>query len=206
MAEQATIHPARPTAMRIVRLYDPNREPHGWMQIIRPTEFAAFATLVDSGAVCDADGTPTSSDDASCIIFESLGEAESYCRGRVEEVPSLRFDILDAAGLRRPPLHTIVHSSRAAALDASPRKVRWNRNVAIALLAVGPPLIWFDWTYYDGVIVLPTILGINLVLIAVRLLMMNYSLISDERARRIRVARALDQAPPDKSVARDCTP
>ena len=176
--------------MQIVRLYDRTREPQGWLQIIRPTEFAAFATLADSGAICDADGVPTSMEDASCIIFETLSDAEAFCRERVTQIPRLRFDILDAAGPRRPPLFTIVHPSRAAALDGSPAKMRRNTYAAIALLAVGPPLIWFDWAFYEGVQVVPTILGINVMLIAVRLLFMNFSHISDERTRRERVAQA----------------
>jgi hypothetical protein len=177
--------------MQIVRLYDRTREPQGWMQIIRPTEFAAFATFADSGAACDVDGVPTSSEDASCLIFATLSEAEAFCRERVARIPSLRFDILDAAGLTRPPLFTIVHPSRAAALDRSPKRIRWSTYAAIALIVIGPPLIWFDWAYYDGVQVVPTMLGINLPLIGIRLLMMNYGHISAERARRERVAQAL---------------
>jgi hypothetical protein len=181
--------------MEIVPLYDRTREPQGWMQIIRPTEFAAFATLVDSGAICDANGVAKSSDDASCVIFETLPAAEAYCREQVIRIPSLRFDILDAAGQRRPPLFTIVHPSRAATLDGSPAKMRRNAGWAIALLAIGPPLIWFDWTFYDGVQVMPTILGINAMLIAVRLLILNVSYTSDERARLERVVKALSVDP-----------
>jgi hypothetical protein len=180
--------------MQIVRLYDRTREPQGWMQIIRPTEFAVFATLADSGAVCDADGVLTSTEDASCVIFETLPEAEAFCRERVAQIPSLRFDILDAAGLRRAPLFTIVHPSRAAALDGSPSKIRRNTYAAIALLVIGPPMIWYDWAYYDGVMVVPTIVGINALLIAVRLLIMNRSFISTERTRRDRVAQALERS------------
>jgi hypothetical protein len=177
--------------IQIVRLYDRTREPPGWMQIIRPTEFAAFATLADSGAVCDADGVPTSIDDASCIIFEALPDAEAFCRERVTQMPSLRFDILDAAGRRLPPLVTVVHPSRSAALDGSPTKLRRNVYAATALFAVGPPLIWYDWAFHDGVLVMPTILGINALLIAVRLVIMNRGHISAERTRRERVAQAL---------------
>jgi hypothetical protein len=176
--------------MQTVRLYDRAREPHGWMQIIRPTEFAAFATLADSGAVCDADGVATTSEDASCVIFATLSEAEAFCRERVARVPELRFDILDAAGLRRPPLLTIVHPSRSDALDGSGTKKRRNTYLAIALLAIGPPLIWFDWTFHDGELVLPTIVGINAVLIAVRLFVMNAGHTSAERARNERVSQA----------------
>jgi hypothetical protein len=177
--------------MQIVRLYDPSREPQGWMQVIRPTQFAAFATLHDSGAVCDADGIPTSSDDASCVIFETLPDAEAFCRERVAQIPGLRFDILDAAGPRRAPLFTIVHPSRLSGLDDSPAKMQRNRRWAIALFVAGPPLIWFDWKFYDGVMVMPTILGINAVLIGVRLLMMNGGHASAERTRRQRVEAAL---------------
>lgn len=176
--------------MQIVRLHDDTREPKGWMQIIRPAEFAAFATLADSGVVCDADGVPTGMDNASCIIFGTLRDAEAFCRERVAQIPSVRFDILDSAGRRRPPLLTIVHPSRAAALDGSATKMRRNTYVAIVSLAVGPSLIWFDWTFYDGILVMPTIVGINALLIAVRLFMMNFSHISSERTRRERVAQA----------------
>jgi len=51
-------------------------------------------------------------------------------------------------------------------------------------------LIWFDWAFYDGVQVVPTMLGINAILIAVRLLFMNVSYTSDDRKRRERVAQA----------------
>jgi hypothetical protein len=133
---------------------------------------------------------PASSDDASCIIFATLSDAEAFCRERVVQIPSLRFDILDAAGPSLPPLFSIVHPSRIAALDGSPAKMRRYTYAAIALLAVGPPLIWFDWTYYDGVQVWPTILGINVMLIGVRLLLMNYGHRSRERTRLERVSQA----------------
>jgi hypothetical protein len=177
--------------MRIVRLYDPNREPQNWLQIIRPTEFAAFATLVDSGSVCDADGVVTSPEDASCLIFTSLSEAEAFCRERVAQLPSVRFEILDAGGRLRPPLLTIVHPSRVDALDGSPRKMRWNRRAATVALIGGPLLIWFDWMFYGGNMILPTIVGINGVLIGVRLLVMNRGHIAAERARSERVTQAL---------------
>ena len=136
-------------------------------------------------------GVPTGDDDASCIIFETLAEAEAFCRARTNHNPSLRFDILDAAGLLRPPLFTIVHPSRTAALEGSDTKRRRNIYVAIALLVVGPPLIWYDWAFHEGVLVMPTILGINALLIAVRLLIINVAHTSAEQQRRQRVRDAL---------------
>ena len=176
--------------MNTVRLYDASREPASWLKIIQPTEFAAFATLADSGAVCDADGVRTSSDDASCVIFATLPDADAFCRARVEANPALRFDILDAAGHLKPPIMTIVHASKEAALDTSAQKIQRRRLIAFGLLASGPVLVWFDWTYFDGVQVLPTIVGINFVLIAIRLLLINYSVASSEREREARVTTA----------------
>lgn len=176
--------------MQTVRLYDAPRTPQSWMQIIQPTEFAAFARLTDSGAVCDADGVPTSADEAVCIIFKTLPDAEAFCRERVLQIPALRFEIVDAAGPLRAPLFTIVHPSRTAALDGSGNKIRWSHYAAIAFLGIGPVLIWFDWKFYDGIMVMPTILGINLLLIAIRLLIMNASHRLSERDRRRRVDEA----------------
>ena len=121
-------------SMQTVRLYDPAREPHGWRDIIHPTQFAAFASLGTSGATCDADGAPTSSDDAVCVIFDTLAEAEAFCRERVERMPDLRFEIRDATGHLNPPLFTIVHRSHAAAQDGSAEKIRANTRIATALI------------------------------------------------------------------------
>jgi hypothetical protein len=176
--------------MQTVRLYDAARQPPGWLQIIRPTQFAVFATQADSGASCDVDGVPTGEDDASCAIFDTLDDAEAFCRARVDQNPHLRFDIRDSGGLLRPPLFTIVHPSRVEELDGSTSKMRWNTYLAIALFIAGPLLIWWEWTYRDGRLILPTIVGVNAPLIGIRLLVMNYGSVAKERARRERVERA----------------
>lgn len=177
--------------MKTVRLYDPAREPHGWMQIIKPSEFAVFATLADSGVPCDASGTPTTDRDAVCLIFGRLADAEAFCRERVLQLPQLQFDIFDADGRRKLPLMTVVHPSRAATREGSERNMRRNTVIAAVLLASGPVMIWFDWTYFDGVQVLPTIAGINAILIGARLVLLNAGHRSAERARRARVQHAL---------------
>ena len=135
------------------------------------------------------DGALTGENDASCAIFDTLDEAEKVCRARVERNPGVRFDIRDSAGLLRPPLITVVHPSREASLEGSPSKLRWNTYCAIVLLIAGPLLIWWEWTYYGGNLIMPTIVGINAILIAIRLLVMNYGHISKERARQERLRR-----------------
>lgn len=105
------------------------------------------------------------------MIFATWAEP-THSVARVEQVPSLRFDVYDFAGYRRPPILTIAPRTPAR-LEGSPQKMRWSTAVAVVFIAIGPFLIWFDWTYYEGVMVVPTIVGINLILIAARILIMN---------------------------------
>jgi len=44
----------------MVRVYDASRQPRDWMDIIRPGQFALFASSHDGGDPCRADGVPTS--------------------------------------------------------------------------------------------------------------------------------------------------
>lgn len=175
--------------MHIVRAADPARQPRSWMQIIQPTQFAAFATTVDSGAPCDIDGVATGLDAATCAIFASLAEAEAFCRARVDERPGIRFDVFDAAGRSKPPLLTIVHPSRAAMLEGNRRGIMQSNYAAVALLIAAPVLFWIDWALYGGILIMPTFLGINALLIAGRLLHLNNAYTSTERERRERVAQ-----------------
>ena len=87
--------------MQVVRIHDPERKPASWAEIIRPGQFAAFAT--------PSDGT--------CILFDSLAEARAYCDAAVQSAPAARYDVFDAEGRSNPPLLTIVHPSRAHTLD-----------------------------------------------------------------------------------------
>lgn len=178
--------------MQTIRLYDENRDPPGWRQLIKLGQYAVFAQHLDSGAPCDANGTPfTSSDLGTCVIFDSLSEAAAFCQSQVERVTTVRFDIFDSAGLVAPPLLTVVHPSRAAKLGGARRATRVTNWGAGLLLIAGPVLIWFDWAYFDGLRVLPTIVGINCLIFAARLLLLNRTYSSAEQSRRERFAQHL---------------
>jgi hypothetical protein len=178
--------------MQIVRVYDPERRPANWTDIIRPGQFVAFVKQLDTGAPCDSDGAPVSPDAVACLIFDALPEAAAFCRQRTESVPTLRFDIFDARGRTLPPLMTVVHPSRVPTLEGNPRAARFNRWVGIAMLGAAPFLFWLDWARYDGLLILPTILAINMVIIAARLLQLNAAYVSAERSRRERLAEYTD--------------
>src|SRR6476659_8607147 len=183
-----------PGSMQAIRLYDPARVPENWRDIIRPGQFAAFAADVVSGAACDDEGEPFASSDAvTCLIFDSLQEAETLCRERVARHPQLRFDIFDAAGRTQPPIITVVHESRSERLEGNRGSRRLSNVFAACLLALAPVLIWFDWSRHDGLLIVPTVVAINCIVFAARIVFLNLTYVSIERAGRQRLAKYHDR-------------
>lgn len=179
--------------MEVLRLYDPGRRPSSWMDIIRPGQFVAFSKFIDGGGSCDADGRPfAAADAATCLVFERLAEARSSCEARVMDAPAVRFEIFDSAGRTNPPILIVVHPSRASTLDANPRGMRIRKVAAIALAVGAFPLFWFDYTASDGRLIFPTVIGINMLLIAARLIQLNASYADAERRRAARLTEAGD--------------
>lgn len=174
-------------AVRTVRLYDPSRHPRDWMDIVQPGQFAVFASSIDDGAPRSADDAPMRHDAATCVIVDSLAEAEALCRERVERHPALRFDVFDASGRSRPPLLTVTHPARASKVEGDASLSRRNLAIAVVLIVAAPVLFWLDWTS-GGVLILPTLLGLNALLFAGRLLQLNAAYASAARRRRERFA------------------
>ena len=86
-----------------LRLYDRSRTPSSWTEIIRPGQFVTFAKTFDTGAPCDAHGRSFAMmEDASCLVFDSLDEAETFCREQVNRATNVRFEIFDSAGRAQP--------------------------------------------------------------------------------------------------------
>ena len=65
-------------------------------------------------------------------------------------------------------------------------RVRARGAVALTFVAAG--LFWFDYRHDQGVLIFPTIIGINLIVIAARLIQLNASYAHAERQRRQRLA------------------
>lgn len=160
--------------MQVVRIHDPDRRPASWTGLIGPGQFVAFAT--------PSDGT--------CILFDSLDEARAFCETAVVRSAATKFDVFDAEGRANPPLLTVVHPSRAQDLDAHPRMLRKRRVIAWALIAAGIALIIYAcWIPADIAVVVPAVIGINLVIAGGRLLWFNLVVRETERARDERLAR-----------------
>jgi hypothetical protein len=174
----------------VLRLYDPDRRPPNWTEIVRATQVVAFATDIASGAPTDANGRPfANAGDMTCLVFDSLGEARRFCEERVQEIASLRFDVFDAEGRVNPALLVIVSPLRADTLESSPRAMRRRTRIACALVVLAVPLIAYDYWTADGGLILPTYLGISMILASVRLFLANHGIKDAERERQQRIAR-----------------
>ena len=174
--------PCYALGVRTLRLYDASRQPRDWMDVIQPGQYAIFASLFDGGAPCDVEGVPTGHDAATCVVVDSLAEAEALCRRHVERHPAVRFDVFDAAGRSRPPLLTVVHPSHATRLEGNATVRRRNLVIAVALIAAAPVLFWIDWNA-GGALMLPTLLAFNALLFAGRLLQVNAGYAAAERRK-----------------------
>jgi len=172
-----------------VRLYDPERRPANWTEIIRPGQFVAFAKQVAGGGPCDADGQPfVPSADGTCVIFDGLNEARQFCEAKAQRAPGVRFEIFDAQGRTNPPLLIVVNPAHAATLDCNPHAMRRRKLLGIALAVGAVPLVWYDWRF-GGFMILPTVVGINMLLASARLFQLNLSVKTAERQRQERLAR-----------------
>ena len=181
--------------MLTLRLFDPDRQPPDWTEIIRPGQYVAFSKTIDTGGSCDQDGRAFASvADATCLLFDGLAEARGFCEEQVIRAPVVRFEIFDSAGRRDPPLLVIVHPSRIAALEGNPRGIRVRKWTAYALLVAAVPLFWFDYRHDEGMLIFPTVLGINMVIIAARLVQLNGAYVQAERLRQKRLAEHSKEA------------
>jgi hypothetical protein len=178
--------------VKVVLVHDPGRRPASWTGLIRPGQFVAFARDAATGVPCDQDGRLFQDADATtCLLFDSFDEARTCCERGVASAPAVRFDIFDAEGRANPPLLTVLHPSRAAALDTHPGAMRRRGIIAWALAALGLALIVFAYVERrDMEIVPPAFIGINMILVGARLLWMNLAVRETERTREDRVAKA----------------
>jgi hypothetical protein len=92
-----------------LRLFDPDRRPTSWTEIVQAGQYVAFSKTIDPGASCDIDGRPfASAEDATCLIFDRLEAARGFCEEQVVRVPRVRFEIFDSTGRANAPLLVIV--------------------------------------------------------------------------------------------------
>ncbi len=148
--------------MRQVLLYDPDRRPANWTDLLHEGQFAVF----HSDVATDVERTPEGrylrpGENSTCTMFDSLAEAEEYCKAKVESLPRLRCDIYDHAGKSRPPLLTYINKAH---VKAPKKRVYWGWSLVAGSIAS----FWMEW-YRGFAKGLYLIIGLNMLFAGLRL-------------------------------------
>lgn len=166
-----------------LKLYDPARKPKDWTEIIRPAQYAVFHSDLATDIEKNSDGRfLADGEDSTCLIFDSLHDAESYCEAKVEAIPNLRCDIYDHLGKSKRPMLTYVNQAHVKA----PRKhAVWGA----VLIAASLPCFWIEW-HWHGTLLVPIIVGINLIFAGLRLVHWGTGKPQTRRARAEKTSAA----------------
>ncbi len=172
-----------------LKLHDPRRS-KTWLEELRPTDFVGFTKDAVSGATLDVEGRPLGDPlDASCLVFDRFAEAEAFATAAVERIPRLQIDVYDARGRTEPPLLTALHASQESRRPTNPRAMRIRKAASAVLLTASLPLLVYDLGLHDARLIFPTFFAIQMIVVAIRMLSMNYVLRGAERTRLERVAK-----------------
>lgn len=166
-----------------IRLFDRRRDPPDWVDLLGPTQCAAFLKDRQSSVSLDADGKPYSNPEATaCFVFDRLDTAQQFCEAKVLALPHLRCEIYDAEGLAHPPLMVIVHPDERHREETGSFWSRRRKLIAMVLFLMAPALIWVDMRRANT-IVLPTFLAFTCILTGLRFLYWDFALKHRERER-----------------------
>ena len=156
--------------MRQVLLYDPKRMPAEWTELIQPGEYCVFLSDAENATPLGLDGTPVASASGNfCLIFPSLSEAETYSKIVVEKIPRMRCEVFDSAGRMKPPVLVFVDPAFAHTLESEASAPRLFRFGFLAL-GISLPLFWWGWKSSADGSWLWVVLGINAVVVGLRLI------------------------------------
>ncbi|MBZ5531218.1 MAG: hypothetical protein LAO20_07290 [Acidobacteriia bacterium] len=148
--------------MQELRLCDPDRRPNEWTGLVHEGQYAVFHSDVRSDIEKKADGHfLAAGEDSTCLVFDSLSEAEAYCEAKVNEISNLRCDIYDHTGKSKRPMLTYVNKVHEKA-DNKRALLGWG------LVALSLPCFWIEW-HSHGTFLVPMIVGINLVFAGLRM-------------------------------------
>ena len=129
--------------MKEIRVYDENRVPV-WTHALAPSQYAVFHLDAATGHHRNAYGQRFASHwERTCLVFDSLEEAECYARRKVAEVPSLACRIRQTAGDREGYDEAVVSESLSpsAVERTGLRHARWGA----LLSALGILCFWYLW-------------------------------------------------------------
>lgn len=145
--------------MKEVAIYDPHRTPSNWTDLLSATQYAVFQHDTRTGLHL----SPAGALNETCLVFDTLDEARSYCTARVEQAPDVTCEIFDHKGLARAPIDTYVHQSVVLAQRSYFRSRFFWAHIMTALGIIG---LLIDWRS-DFVRMWPTILGLKFLTLAI---------------------------------------
>ena len=168
-----------------IRLFDPERSPKDWTDVIRPDQCAVFLRHQESSIPLSISGRPFAEADAgTCIVFDRIDHAQSFCETKVREFPHLCCEIFDKEGRAHPPLLVITHPDRAHQEDAGPVWSRRRKWIAAALVAAAGGLLLFN---LRGENTLATLLAFNCIALAMRFLFWDFGVKHRVNNARVRL-------------------
>lgn len=158
---------------RETKVYEYCRQPRAWNQLLTPSQCAVFFKRVHSEIPLSPTGIPRARlRDSTFLVFDSIDEARRSCEAKVLQHPDMCCEIFDSAGKSQPPLLVIVHPTMAEKDELSKSSVRIRKVVAIVLFVPAIPLFWWD-RQTNGMLVLPTFLGLTIIVAGLRILHWN---------------------------------
>ena len=180
--------------MRHVLLYDPSRVPADWTAVVRPGQYAVFLTDVETSAPIQADGMSVKSAAGHfCLLFDSLPEAEVYCREAVSKVSRLKCEVFDSDGRANAPVAIFVNDLYEHKIDTEGRARRLIRWGAVTSIAALPFFLYALWAGAE-VVWWPVLVGINLVFAGLRLMHWGQGLKDELKYRSDEAARRREKA------------
>ena len=179
-----------------VRLYDPKREPPEWTGIVLGAQCVVFLADISTSEPLSREGKPfPSAADATCVVFESLDAAQRFCESIVDRQPNVRCEVFDSQGRAHPPMLVVIHPSQQRLDHPGAAWSRRRKRIAALLLTGAVPMFWIGWRS-RGAMILPTFLGISMMLIALRFLHWDFGLkhAQREREKRLEAHRRKERA------------
>jgi hypothetical protein len=177
------------------RLYDPKRRPPDLADALKPGQFTVFLSDVRSGAGADEDGRARPAGRAAtCLVFESLDEAKSFCRQCADRVVNMRCDVHNHRCKAAEPLISFVNPRHAGKL-ASRQKSRRMIIIGIALIIPSLPLFLWDLIWHQLAMLWPTFIAINLLVIGLRTVHWGYMELEGLRSQERAAANAATKQP-----------
>jgi hypothetical protein len=175
----------QPGAFREFKVYDQARQGRDWMSLLTPTQCAVFFKDFQTATPLSRDGVPFDRmTDCTFLVFDRLEDARRFCEEQVNQHPAMCCEVFDFEGRAKPPLLVVVHPGVAEKDELSATWVRRRKYIAMASFLCAIPLIVWDWRTGEYM-VLPTVVGVNLIVLGLRLLYWNTAR-SDNAPERLR--------------------